>query len=62
VYYGRHRYAYRAVVLALIQAEKADLNGVDLGMGWAHFHPFATSRQRSHFEKELTSIKEANGR
>ena len=48
---GRHRYAYRAVVLALVAAEDDDLDGIDLSMGWAYFHPMCTPVQRAHYDR-----------
>lgn len=39
-YVGQHRFAYRAVVLALLAAERAELPGVDLSMGWTYEHPW----------------------
>ena len=46
-YVGRHRYAYRAVVRALLSAEMAQLDGVNLAMSWAFLHPWTTPQQRA---------------
>ena len=50
---GRHKYAYRAVVLALRSAHNSGLTGIDLGMEWSYFHPFSTPEQRARLEGEL---------
>lgn len=39
----RHRRAAAAIVLALRQAERASLDGVDMSMGRAYPHPFGAA-------------------
>ena len=39
----RHRRAAAAIVLALRQAERASLDGVDFSMGWSMPHPFGAA-------------------
>ena len=51
---ARHRYAYRAVILALTAAERAGVDGVDLSMSWAFLHPWSTPEQRGAYAEAVS--------